>query len=315
MRTQKLFLTVLASFFAINLLVSQDRENDPSSFTWNPQLSPTGPVLVTVNLQNQTAAVYRNGVLIGSCLVSTGRPGFETPTGVFHILEKDANHHSSTYNNASMPYQERLTWGGVALHAGGLPGYPSSHGCVHLPYEFSKKLFEITEMGGTVIVSDGPPGSTVTDGHQVQFTDGKSSDIEWRPHDSPEGPVSILFSNADKAVIIVRNGVLIGKGAAHLKAFAEKPKGTYTFVLDAWIRDEKTGETIPHWHQVDGPHQSHLLKSASHVEMDPRLRHIIESSLKAGTTLVMTEDPITEATRSAPGFQILSGGNSLAANP
>lgn len=310
--TTRSFLTTFAVvFLSAGSSFTQDRVNDPTSFTWNPELSPTGPILITVNLKNQTAAVHRNGVLIGTCLVSTGRPGYETPTGVFHILEKDADHHSSTYNNASMPYTERLTWGGVALHAGGLPGYPSSHGCIHLPYEFSKKLFAITDVGVTVIVSDGPPGAAITDGHQLEFKDGDAGEIDWRPHDSPDGPVSILFSSADNAVLIIRNGVLIGRGEAHLKAFAEKPKGTYTFVLDGWVNDPKNGETVPHWHQADGPHESHLLRSASHMHMDPRLRHVIEASLKPGTTLVMTEDPLTEITRSQPGFQILAAGNPL----
>lgn len=304
----------ILSLFCFSLLsvFAEERVNDPTSFTWNPELSPSGPVVVTVDLKKQSAAVYRNGILIGSCIVSTGRPGYETPTGVFHILEKDADHRSSTYNNAAMPYQERLTWGGVALHAGSLPGYPSSHGCIHLPYEFSKKLFEVTELGGTVVITDGSDAQ-LTDDHQVQFTDGESGDIDWRPHDSPSGPVSILFSSADKAVLIVRNGVLIGRGAAHLNAFAKKPQGTYTYVLDGWAQDQKSGQTIPHWHQVSGPPESHLLKSAKNLKMDPRLRHIIEAALKPGTTLVMTNEPMTEATRTAPGFQILSGGNAAPA--
>lgn len=174
---------------------AQDREYDASSFTWNPALSPSGPVVVSVNLETQTAAVYRNGIEIGSCLVSTGRKGYETPTGVFHILEKDADHHSATYGNAAMPYSERLTWGGVALHAGGLPGYPSSHGCVHLPFEFSKRLFAITDLGGTVIITKDGPGGGVSDGHRIEFVAHEQpSEIQWMPHDSPSGPVSILFS-------------------------------------------------------------------------------------------------------------------------
>lgn len=308
----RLFLPLVAAVFFLPTF-AEERVNDPTSFTWNPELSPSGPVVVTVDLKKQTAVVYRNGILIGSCIVSTGREGYETPTGVFHILEKDADHRSSTYNNAPMPYQERLTWGGVALHAGSLPGYPSSHGCIHLPYEFSKKLFEVTELGGTVVITEGSD-SELTDSHQVQFVDGESGDIDWRPHDSPSGPVSILYSEADKAILVVRNGVLIGRGAAHHSPFAQKPKGTYTYVLDGWIHDQKSGETIPHWHQVDGPADSHLLKTASHLKMDSRLRHIIEASIKPGTTLVMTDEPMTEATRSAPGFQILSGGNPLAMN-
>jgi lipoprotein-anchoring transpeptidase ErfK/SrfK len=110
---------VAAAAFSAVSIRAQDRQYDESSFTWNPSLSPSGPVVVSVNLKSQTAAVYRNGIEIGSCIVSTGRPGHETPKGTFQILQKDADHHSSTYNNASMPFTERLTWGGVALHAGG----------------------------------------------------------------------------------------------------------------------------------------------------------------------------------------------------
>src|SRR5438093_10832988 len=94
--------------------------------------------------RSRTAAptIYRNGVRIGVSTISSGRDGYETPTGVFTILEKNKEHISHKFNDAPMPYQERLTWSGVALHAGGLPGYPESHGCVHLPLAFSKILFD-----------------------------------------------------------------------------------------------------------------------------------------------------------------------------
>jgi hypothetical protein len=112
-------------------------------------------VLVYVDLGRQRATVYRNGVRIGVSTISSGKDGHETPTGVFTILEKDKEHHSRTYNDAPMPYQQRLTWMGVAMHAGNLPGYPASHGCVRLPMEFAKKLFTITPMGGTVVIAGG----------------------------------------------------------------------------------------------------------------------------------------------------------------
>ena len=95
-----------------------------------------------------------------ACTCSTGRPGHRTPAGVFVILEKDKNHHSSTYDNAPMPYMERLTWGGVALHAGNLPGYPASHGCVRLPLEFAKLLFGVTTLGTPVVMADGDVAAT-----------------------------------------------------------------------------------------------------------------------------------------------------------
>ena len=81
---------------------------------------------MVVSLTEQRAYVYRNGVEIGYTTVSTGKPGHETPTGILTITQKDKDHHLSKYNNAPMLYQERLTWDGVALHAGGLPGYPES---------------------------------------------------------------------------------------------------------------------------------------------------------------------------------------------
>ncbi len=126
----------------------------PGEFTWQPQLSPEGPVAIIVSLPEQRVYVYRKGIEIGVSTCSTGKPGHETPTGVFTILEKDKHHHSSTYNNAPMPNMNRLTWGGIALHAGNLPGYPASHGCVRLPMEFSEKLFAITHVGTPVIVAN-----------------------------------------------------------------------------------------------------------------------------------------------------------------
>ena len=126
----------------------------PGEYFWHPEASPAGPLVMVVSIPDQRANVYRNGVIIGATTVSTGKKGHETPTGVFTILEKDVDHHSSIYNNAPMPYMERLTWSGVALHAGKLPGYPASHGCVRMPYEFAKLLFGETHKGITVVVSD-----------------------------------------------------------------------------------------------------------------------------------------------------------------
>jgi hypothetical protein len=111
-------------------------------------------MLILVSLDEQLARVYRNGIEVATTTVSSGRPGYPIPTGVFTILQKARVHHSSTYDEASMPLTERLTWDGVALHAGGVPGYPSSHGCVHLPLAFAQLPFEITGVGTTVVIAD-----------------------------------------------------------------------------------------------------------------------------------------------------------------
>jgi hypothetical protein len=105
---------------------SQPVETTPSSlkpgdFIWEGDAVPSGPILVVVSLPEQRAYVYRNGIRIGVSTVSTGKPGHRTPTGIFTVLQKDKDHRSKTYNNTPMPYTERLTWDGVALHAGGCP--------------------------------------------------------------------------------------------------------------------------------------------------------------------------------------------------
>jgi lipoprotein-anchoring transpeptidase ErfK/SrfK len=102
----------------------------------------------------QTAFVFRGGTLIGASTVSTGMPGKDTPTGVFPILQKKKMHHSNIYDSAPMPYMQRLTWDGVALHAGKIPGYPASHGCVRLPAKFAPLLFEVTRLGAEVTIAD-----------------------------------------------------------------------------------------------------------------------------------------------------------------
>jgi hypothetical protein len=126
----------------------------PGKFIWYPKLSPRGPVVIIISLPNQLAYVYRNGILIGVSTVSTGMPGYETPTGVFTILDKRRHHLSNLYEGAEMPYMQRLTWDGIALHGGHLPGYPASHGCIRLPLKFSKLLFGITTWETTVMITD-----------------------------------------------------------------------------------------------------------------------------------------------------------------
>ena len=128
-------------------------------YVWAPELSPDGPALLVVNLATQRAILFRNGVPMAASTVSSGKPGHDTPTGVFTILQKNKEHYSSTYNNAPMPNMQRLTWKGVALHAGKLPGYPASHGCIRLPIKFSELLFGATKLGMTVVITSIPVGS------------------------------------------------------------------------------------------------------------------------------------------------------------
>jgi lipoprotein-anchoring transpeptidase ErfK/SrfK len=125
----------------------------PNAYVWQDN-GQGGPVRIVVSLADQRAYIYRGPSLIAVSTVSSGKDGKETPTGTFPILQKETMHKSNLYESAPMPFMQRLTWDGVALHAGNNPGFPASHGCIRLPAAFAKKLFEVTRVGTTVSVTD-----------------------------------------------------------------------------------------------------------------------------------------------------------------
>ncbi|HWT13835.1 MAG TPA: L,D-transpeptidase family protein [Allosphingosinicella sp.] len=138
-------------------IVAESASLDPGEFVWQPSLSEEGAVEIVVSLPLQRAYVYRGGTLIGVSTVSTGRRGHETPVGTFNILQKRREHYSNLYNNAPMPFMQRLTWDGIALHAGQIPGRPASHGCVRLPLDFARQLFTVTQVGAAVHIIETSP--------------------------------------------------------------------------------------------------------------------------------------------------------------
>lgn len=301
----------------------------PGEFVWNPGAASIGPIVVLVSLDEQRAYVYRNGVEIGYTTVSSGKPGHDTPTGVFMILQKDKDHRSSKYNNAPMPYTQRLTWDGVALHAGGLPGYPSSHGCVHLPSRFSEELFEVSPMGMTVVVVDErtapglvahPPALAPVDpvtGAAVlpeRLTDDEEFRLE--PEKAPHGPVSLLMSAADRRVLVVRNGVEIGRARLAVHD-PEQPLGTHTFVLkhepSADFGPDAVGDAVGTWVAIPMPgHFDQAGRALSHeaaarVQVASGFTRAIRPLLAPGTTLFVTDAPIL-AENTGAGLTVISNG-------
>lgn len=127
----------------------------PNKFVWSgaAEVMSNEPVTVVVSIPLQRAFVFRGRTMIAASAVSTGADDKPTPTGVFPILQKAVKHTSNLYGS-SMPYMQRLTWDGVALHAGANPGFPASHGCVRLPAAFAKRLFEVTAKGSNVVITD-----------------------------------------------------------------------------------------------------------------------------------------------------------------
>jgi hypothetical protein len=130
---------------------------EPGQYVWQPEAAAHGEVEIVVSLPLQRVFVYRGGTLIGVSTASTGRAGYDTPVGTFPILQKNRDHRSNLYDNAPMPFMQRLTWDGIALHGGQIPGYPASHGCIRLPDGFARRLFAATELGAAVHVTDLAP--------------------------------------------------------------------------------------------------------------------------------------------------------------
>jgi len=261
-------------------------------YLWAPDVAPQGPVLLVVNLTTQRAVVYRNGLPIGITTVSTGRPGYRTPTGVFTILQKHVEHYSSIYDNAPMPYMQRLTWGGVALHAGNLPGYPASHGCIRLPREFARLLYGVTHLGMTVIVTDRPSVPRIAPAEMLTSTTGRpaisagSNGVGWHPERSPSGPVSIVVSATDRRVAVLRNGIVIGSAPVTIEGGLVQP---YAFVLASvegaerrWLRIALPGQDA----------QSAVPTLRGRIVVAEDFRRAVEALLVPGTTVVVTGDSL-----------------------
>jgi hypothetical protein len=301
----------------------------PGEFVWHPEVAPAGPIVVIVSLDDQMAFVYRNGVVIGYSTVSSGKNGHDTPTGVFTILQKDKDHRSSKYNNAPMPYTQRLTWDGVALHAGGLPGFPSSHGCVHLPSVFAEKLFFESPMGMTVVVADGrtapmdvvhpaslAPVDPATGAPAMEPRLSSAEQSRWHPEKSPSGPVSILMSAADRRVIVLRNGVEIGRTRLEVKD-PGRPLGSHAFIVKDGLGAGKSvlvdGAAARNWMALnlpgdaddDGKELAGVIGGRLRMPQDFARR--LYPLLEPGTTLVVTDAPVLRS-GSGKDFTVLASG-------
>lgn len=270
-------------------VIEAARRLKPGEYLWAPQIAPSGPVMLVVSLSTQRAVVYRNGVPIGISTVSTGRPGYATPTGVFVILQKQIEHYSSTYDNAPMPFMQRLTWGGVALHAGNLPGYPASHGCIRLPLEFARLLYGVTQRGMTVVVTSQTGVPRIAPADELLagalIATGPATTMWWNPGRSPEGPLSIIVSAADKRVVVLRNGVVIGHSAIEIDGVVNR---TTAYVLNGIVAGKRT------WARIGLPGQHDQAPEAlrGRIRVGDAFRSLVEPVLAPGTMVIVTGDSL-----------------------
>jgi lipoprotein-anchoring transpeptidase ErfK/SrfK len=147
------FVAVLAGRAeAIPVQQKKQRHGEPANRA-QAEKPPTGPLMIIVSIGSQHVSLYANGTFVARGPVSTGMHGHPTPVGIFTVIQKDRYHRSNIYSAAPMPYMQRITWSGVAIHQGVLPGYPASHGCIRTSTDFAVRLWGITKLGVRVIVS------------------------------------------------------------------------------------------------------------------------------------------------------------------
>lgn len=194
---------------------------------------PDEPLMVVISLGKQRLTVFDGKKPVASSRISSGRAGHRTPKGVFTILQKRRKHYSNLYAGASMPNMQRLTWSGIALHAGHLPGYPASHGCIRLPYGFSKQLFAMTEMNGRVVVTGGEPTPiTISHANLIKpLPPGVEENVAEQDNDDamPGAPASASSSSSAA-------NMLIGVSTANA---AETPDGPATEKTRASVKAER----------------------------------------------------------------------------
>ena len=282
-------------------------------YVWYPEISPAGPVVIIVSLPGQRMYVYRNGVRIGVSTVSTGTKSHATPTGIFTILQKKVRHESNIYKGARMPHMQRLTWTGIAMHAGHLPGYPASHGCVRLPVDFAEKLYSVTRNGTNVIITDDKfaPGETAEPGKLLSGKTGAPStntlaqgQYEWHPEDAPTGPVSIILSTTDRQVYVYRNGIEIGRTAVSTTGFGQDLGSHVYSALDKF--DTKGRREWMSTASFGRAHALDINELVQLVTITPEFLEHARAAVSPGTTLVVTDLPVSSQTRSGPGFNILT---------
>ncbi len=278
----------------VTSLGDQIHSMTPGGYLWAPLISPSGPILIVISLTVQRCYVYRNGVLIGVATVSSGKLGHLTPTGVFTVLQKQVHHKSNLYDSAPMPYMQRLTWSGVAMHAGNLPGYPASHGCVRMPVAFAKLLYKETALGMTVVITDLEavpriaPTPDILQGEEASAS-VENGDAVWQPEKSASGPVSLVLSGVDSRLIVLRNGVLIGSAPVKIQGMISETTAYSLSMVD---------QHGVHWMQLPLPGQNwegnRELSAAerARVSIPDSFRKSLDDLLKPGVTLVVTSDSL-----------------------
>jgi L,D-transpeptidase catalytic domain len=284
--------------------------------------APQGPLQIIISIADQRVSLYDNGALIARSSVSTGTQRHPTPLGVFSVISKQRWHRSNLYSAAPMPYMQRITWSGIALHAGVLPGYPASHGCIRLTNGFATRLWHLTKRGTRVIIAhDDVQPVEITNPHLFKPKPASGS-TESRTATVPASSINTPAATDEAANLQVPGSVPTGVAPQKVvpisvfvsrklrKLFVrqgftplfdvpikiqnpEEPLGTHVFTA---MEFQNEGAAI-RWTVVSMPEELPLMSRDSAKEREAPAKQIIESTLpvplpdKANTALDRIEIP------------------------
>ncbi len=288
----------------------------PGQYIWEPEAQKRGAVSIIVSIGAQLMHVHRRGVRIGVTTVSTGKAGHDTPTGVFTILQKDKDHVSSIYEGAEMPYMQRLTWSGIALHAGNLPGYPASHGCVRMPLDFAKLLYGATRVGTPVVVAAAfsTPKQVFNPNVVGQLYSAKAlaplrrAERAYLSDNPEEHPVtSVLVSRQESRAIVLQNGEIVAEGPVVIDR-PDEPFPSNVFVLSGvgtdaeGLRWEAIGYQEGKDEQVSVPDALTM----NRIKAPPNVTAAIADRIAPGMLFIITDEPLSADTRSGDDFVVMT---------
>ncbi len=282
------------------------RANPAPAFFWHPEIAPVGPMVMVVSLDEQYLYVYRNGVAIGASPISSGRPGRETPTGIYTILQKEREHRSNLYDDAPMPFMQRLTWDGIAMHGGNLPGHPASHGCIRLPQSFAEKLYAVSQRNAVVVIAEAhvAPAAIVHPAAVAPIGLTGQPMATPQPGDQPfpgvpaDGvPLSVVISIHDRAVYLLQDGQLVASSALGMTG-SEAFRGTVLYVMrrDNPAADEteplrQAGHLWSAYRIIGTGAVPEPAQMARQLNVPAAFAQRLQASLAPGTTVLVTDLP------------------------
>jgi hypothetical protein len=294
----------LAAISLIPLLAEPSVEARPRSYTRErpesvaaaPQRQPDGPLQIVISIGSQRLWVYDKNGLLETSIISTGVGGYPTPMGVFAVIDKEVTHYSNIYGGASMPFMQRLTMSGVAMHSGMVTGRPASHGCIRLPHPFAIKLYKLTRLGVRVVIAPNepapqeitharlfvrkpvPPAESIDPGSAKGIVIVTATDMTAAVANAKVGkitaeravelqklPISVLVSKADGKVI-VRHGFRQVYEAPAVIRDPDRPLGTHVYTA----LEFKDGGNAMRWQAVSVPASGQSVASSRKVSRASR---------------------------------------------